>query len=522
MKKHLLCFLVFCLLCISLVIAQDFNPRAGVGLIGHDPINEASGLAASRKNPSILWIHNDSGANEIYAMDSFGNHLGVYTLDGITIRDLEDIAIGPGPNPLEQYIYLGDIGDNAGVYTDKYVYRFIEPDVLGPGDDTITGIETITVQYPAPNNYDSETLMVDPLTKDIFLVTKSMYPAAGPVESDLVFRASYPQSTSSINTMTQVATLTIPQFLNPLDGNFYGATGGDISVYGLEILIRTYDAVYHWEKQPGDDLWDAFLNPYFVCPYDMNDVPIEAMGEAICWDSGALGYFTTGEEPNSPIPPFEPIPAYLSYTSRNDDPPLPIVLSSFTAIQTEANFAQISWTTQSETNLYGYNVYRSDEIDFNISFKLNTSILEAENTPTGSDYSYTDESVEFDQTYFYWLESVDLSGNTEFFGPISITLKDNNQSPDLPNETLLQAAYPNPFNPKTTVNFSVKKDETAQLMIYNMKGQIVKSYPIFEAGNNSIEWLGKDNFGKNVSSGVFFYRLKSASTTQIRKMIMMK
>ncbi len=204
------------------------------------------------------------------------------------------------------------------------------------------------------------------------------------------------------------------------------------------------------------------------------------------------------------------------------DNPLPVELSSFTAIQTQADFAQINWTTQSETDLYGYNVYRSIESDINSSFKLNSTILEAENTTTGSNYSYCDENVEYEQVYFFWLESVDLGGNTEFFGPISITLEDNNQMPELPNETLLQVAYPNPFNPKTTINFSVKENETAQLNIYNSKGQIVKTYSVFENGNHSIEWLGKDNFGNKVGSGVFFYRLKSASTIQIKKMLLLK
>ncbi|MCD4819137.1 MAG: T9SS type A sorting domain-containing protein [Candidatus Cloacimonetes bacterium] len=204
------------------------------------------------------------------------------------------------------------------------------------------------------------------------------------------------------------------------------------------------------------------------------------------------------------------------------DNPLPVELSSFIAIQTSADFAQINWTTQSETDLYGYNVYRNIKSELNNSFKLNSTILEAENTPNGSDYSFTDENVEYEQVYFYWLESVDLGGNTEFFGPISITLEDNNQIPDLPNKTLLQAAYPNPFNPKTTINFSVKENETAQLLIYNVKGQIVKTFPVFENGNHSVEWFGKDNIGNKVGSGVFFYRLKSASTTQIKKMLLLK
>jgi len=98
----------------------------------------------------------------------------------------------------------------------------------------------------------------------------------------------------------------------------------------------------------------------------------------------------------------------------------------------------------------------------------------------------------------------------------------NDEILEIPTQTTLHNSYPNPFNPSTTIVFSVKENETAQLSIYNLKGQIVKSYPIFNAGNHTTVWKGLDNSGNKVGSGVYLYKLQSESTNQVHKMLMLK
>jgi flagellar hook assembly protein FlgD len=69
--------------------------------------------------------------------------------------------------------------------------------------------------------------------------------------------------------------------------------------------------------------------------------------------------------------------------------------------------------------------------------------------------------------------------------------------------------YPNPFNPTTTINFSLPEDCNVGLSIYNVKGQKVKALTneFLVKGLHSIEWNGKDNNNKSVSSGIYFYQL---------------
>jgi hypothetical protein len=104
------------------------------------------------------------------------------------------------------------------------------------------------------------------------------------------------------------------------------------------------------------------------------------------------------------------------------------------------------------------------------------------------------------------------------FNPVS------NDDPTLaPAQVSLLGNYPNPFNPNTTIQFQMEKAAPAKLTIFNQKGQIVKSYDVNATqGINNLHWNGLDNSGKAVSSGVYFFRLKSGSYSSTKKMVLMK
>ncbi|MCB5278633.1 MAG: chitobiase/beta-hexosaminidase C-terminal domain-containing protein [Candidatus Cloacimonetes bacterium] len=93
-----------------------------------------------------------------------------------------------------------------------------------------------------------------------------------------------------------------------------------------------------------------------------------------------------------------------------------------------------------------------------------------------------------------------------------------------PAPVTLIGNYPNPFNPETTIQFQMEKPAPAEIEIFNQKGQIVKnvSIPMTQQGMNSQVWNGLDNNGSAVSSGVYFFRLKSGSYSSTKKMVLMK
>ena len=90
--------------------------------------------------------------------------------------------------------------------------------------------------------------------------------------------------------------------------------------------------------------------------------------------------------------------------------------------------------------------------------------------------------------------------------------------------TELHGNYPNPFNPETTIRYSVKTPEAVRIEIYNVKGQLVKTLvnEAKAAGNHTVVWNGRDNNNSAVSSGVYFYKMTAGKYSSTKKMIMMK
>ncbi len=94
----------------------------------------------------------------------------------------------------------------------------------------------------------------------------------------------------------------------------------------------------------------------------------------------------------------------------------------------------------------------------------------------------------------------------------------------IPAMTRLENNYPNPFNPETTIRFDLAKSGKMKLEIFNVKGQAVKTLlnGDIEAGYHSIKWNGKDDNGKQTTSGVYFYRLTADGKSLTNKMLMLK
>ncbi len=106
---------------------------------------------------------------------------------------------------------------------------------------------------------------------------------------------------------------------------------------------------------------------------------------------------------------------------------------------------------------------------------------------------------------------------------LSITESDDDEIGSV--STNLQSNYPNPFNPTTTISFSVAQTSSfVNLDVYNLKGQKVKQLVnnLLPAGNHSVLWNGTDENNKPVSSGIYLYKLQHGSYTSTRKMILMK
>jgi len=271
--------------------AETYGAPVQLGSLQDTAINESSGVVASRNNPGLFWTHNDSGDGPfIYAFDRQGKSRGVWRVTGASARDWEDIAAGPGPQKNQSYLYVGDIGDNGGKRSTIDIYRFVEPTIT-PSDTSGTKsrpratalAEVIHLRYP-DGSHDSETLLVHPVTGDLYLITKEFMGNAG------VYRARAPLDSQRTVSLSHTGGISIPS----LFGGF--VTGGDISPDGRRVAICDYTQGYEFviaEGKPFDEIWKQSIKTLTLGS--------RKQGEAIAYRLDGKALLTTSEGVHSPL-----------------------------------------------------------------------------------------------------------------------------------------------------------------------------------------------------------------------------
>ncbi len=228
---------------------------------------------------------------------------------------------------------------------------------------------------------------------------------------------------------------------------------------------------------------------------------------------GVLGTNTTAETSD---------PAWLN------DSPLPVILNSFTGIFF-GGIARLYWSTASEENNAYWNIFRASSNSLGQAERINPLPIQGAGTTTSqTNYSYFDENEwqEDISTYYYWLESVSYTGNSFLYGPIEITKDDNeNITPSYNLSEGISTIYPNPFNPSTTISYTLQNASNVKIQIFNIRGELIKTFKEGYKDKNlsyKVVWNGKDNNGKLIGSGVYFIKLQTDSKTYLKKAILLK
>ena len=227
----------------------------------------------------------------------------------------------------------------------------------------------------------------------------------------------------------------------------------------------------------------------------------------------------------SPNAPKEQLYNDLAFELWYEEPNVPVELSSFSAVLTAENLVKLNWVTQSETGVQGYYLYRSNT-DVLDGATLVSPLIEAANSSEQHSYSYTDSELYEAGMYYYWLQNIDLNGNTDFHGPVSVNFSATGQeiTPEIPAVTELKSIYPNPFNPTAIIPFSVAEKTNVGIRIFNTRGQLLRHFDLAERapGNYQIAWDGKDSSGKECSSGIYYIVLNAGKDTFQRKAVLQK
>jgi hypothetical protein len=272
-------------------VSKSYQKAQIVGRIESNEITESSGLVASRCNNAVFWTHNDSGDQAfIYAVNIKGEKLGTWKISGAKNSDWEDLATFKNEKG-ECFLYIGDIGNNEKAKSELAVYRVREPKVSeadknssrkNPSDTEAA--EAIRFDYP-DMRHDAETLLVQPQTSDIYILSKSLSSAAG------VYKLAKNYDLNKINRLEKVAEFTVPAFPNGL------LTGGSISPDGKRVIVCDYFNAYEIalpEKAKNfDDIWSE--------KSQIIELGERAQGEAVCYSIDGKSIFATSEKKNSPI-----------------------------------------------------------------------------------------------------------------------------------------------------------------------------------------------------------------------------
>ena len=208
---------------------------------------------------------------------------------------------------------------------------------------------------------------------------------------------------------------------------------------------------------------------------------------------------------------------------------LPVTLSTFTAQYLNSK-PTLYWQTQSEEDNMSWFIYRNNVEDFTSSEKISDMIDGHGSTTEPQDYIYEDTSeLQVEQTYYYWLESVDYSGTVHHYDRVAqVTIP----HPDDPGQNVTPpvaydiSADPNPFAYTTEITFAIDQISRIDVAIYNVKGQLVKSFGTVMTNADeevSFQWNGKDNAGKSLSNGVYLYSVKvNGKDYATKQLILMK
>jgi len=263
----------FC--CSQAAKAVSIAPPVQVGTFTSNSLREVSGIVGG-STPGTVWAHNDSGDSaRFFAVGTDGTLLGQYSLSGASNVDWEDMARGPkagGGN----YLYFGDMGDNDFVRSEIAVYRVTEPTSTAGGSVSAADYTKARLQYPAAAR-NAESLMVDPLSGDLFIVTKN--------PGGQVYRAG----ANVFDTPAQVHPLS---FLGNVNAPLVQPSAADISPDGLHILVRDRSTTaYLFERSASESVWDALQRPGLPVT-----LAAEVQGEAIGWAASGLGFYTVSEQ----------------------------------------------------------------------------------------------------------------------------------------------------------------------------------------------------------------------------------
>jgi hypothetical protein len=332
-----------------------------------------------------------------------------------------------------------------------------------------------------------------------------------------------------------------------VSGTFTGTVdfgGGPITSVGSgDIFVAKYDptGAHQWSKRFGSTSFNqgtsvdvdasdnVFVTGYFQGTVDFGGGPLVSLGQddvflakfdangAHKWSQrfGDTNYDHAGAVAVDPAGNIVTTGSIVGAGGEDiyiakfaTDQPVPTLVTRFEAVPVDGNVT-IRWNIQSDEDIENFALYRRHDS------ALISSVI-AESQLTANSRSFIDTSVEPGNTYHYELV-IRTGAGDEFRSPIATAT-----IPTL--VASLGQNQPNPFNPTTTIEYTLSERSPAVLNIYDAAGSLVARLDqgVQGAGLHRVQWDGRDVHGHSVASGVYLYRMEGMRREGPRKMVLLK
>jgi hypothetical protein len=291
----------------------------------------------------------------------------------------------------------------------------------------------------------------------------------------------------------------------------------DLSSYTGELSLNFYYFAFRYKDSAGDDPWTStdHLIGYYV-EFDNGST----------WNTlNTLATGTDGWIPVSVNIPEGSDYVRLRFVVKNlgwqeigtfdyvyierTDTPLPITLSDFQA-SLSGSGVKLTWRTESEIENRGFNLYRNGE---KIAF-----IEGAGTTNETKEYTYFDNTALIGSTYEYVLSDLSYANIETIHRNMATALSITSQ--DMNNKSYrIEHAYPNPFNPQTTIDFTLTESSNVEIMVFNMTGDKIADLfrGVKSSGVHQVTWNAN-----SVMSGIYFLKITIGNKIETQKLLLVK
>ncbi|RYX82500.1 hypothetical protein EON83_18870 [bacterium] len=264
------------LLALSIGCAAQAEPR-GLFRQNNPALDEVSGIAIVRSQPSLFWMHNDSGDKaRVFAVNKQGKIALTVNLVGANAFDWEDMSAQ------KDWVYMGDIGDNFGFRASVQVYRFKSPTISASAQNGVLNLKAgqwqkTTLIYPdGPHNCESLAATPD---GRLLVVTKEMSGEGG------FYVWNKPWKGDATITLTKIGKWTF----GPADKREGLTTGADFSPDGRKLVVTTYTDLYEFPLKRSFDFSSIQFTP------QTQPLPEQKQCEAVCYTLDGRSIYSTSE-----------------------------------------------------------------------------------------------------------------------------------------------------------------------------------------------------------------------------------